>query len=407
MEASRNFRLSMLAKLALVPLALIALFLLVQVVWGLVVYPPEYVFRVLRWGQSDALDWQKFPNHALLASSQPYVFDEEEDPTVPVKLAALAGVDDWEAFLTNSHTQAFLVIQDGRIVYQGYFNGSHPDTIVTSFSVAKSFTSALVGIAIGEGAIRSVDDPVTDYLPELALRDARFEQISVRDLLRMASGMDYQEMRLLMLSGDDPLTTYYPDQRWLALNNTQIVEPPGQHFLYNKYHPQLLGMILERATGMPVTSYMQAKLWTPLGMAYGGSWSTDSLESDFEKMEAGVNARAVDFAKLGQLYLQDGAWRDKQVVPRSWVADSTQPWPASRDGYYPASFADRPGGGYYSYMWWGFLRPDGYDFCAAGDKGQYIYVSPSKRLVIVRNGTDYGVPSAVWWNIFYGFAADA
>ncbi len=223
----------------------------------------------------------------------------------------------------------------------------------------------------------------------------------------MASGLEYQEMRFLIFSGDDPLTTYYPDQRWIALNNTHVVEPPAEHFLYDKYHPQLLGMILERATGMPVTAYLQAKLWTPLGMAYDGSWSTDSLDSDFEKMESGVNARAVDFAKLGQLYLQGGAWQGQQLVPETWVADSTQPWPVNRPDYYPASIADRPGGGYYGYMWWGFLRPDGYDFCAAGDKGQYVYVSPAKRLVIVRNGTDYGVPSAVWWNIFYRFATDA
>ncbi len=407
MKASRILRWSTVIKLALAPVILVALFLVAQVVWGLLVYPPEYVFRVLRWGQSDAFDWQKFPSHTLTAASNSYSFDLAEDPTVPARLAELAGVEDWDAFLEQNQTQAFLVIRDGRIVYQGYFNDTRPNSTLTSFSVAKSFTSALIGIAVGEGAIQSVNDPITEYLPELAARDARFDQITIRDLLRMASGLEYQEMRFPGLNGDDPLTTYYPDQRWLGLNNTHIAEPPAQHFLYNKYHPQLLGMILERATGMSVTGYLQAKLWTPLGMAYDGSWSTDSLESDFEKMETGVNARAVDFAKLGQLYLQGGVWQGEQLVPELWVADSTQPWPVDRPDYYPTSIAGQLGGGYYGYMWWGFLRPDGYDFSAAGDKGQYIYVSPAGQLVIVRNGTDYGIPPSEWWSLFYRFATDA
>ncbi len=176
MKANRKFRGSTLVKLALAAVIVLALVLAVQVIWALVIYPPEYVFRVLRWGQSDAFDWQKFPSHALDASPQPYAFEMAEDPAVAAQLAALAGVDDWDVFLAKNQTQAFLVIQDGRIIYQGYFNGARPDSIVTSFSVAKSFTSALVGIAIGEGAIRSVDDRVTDYLPELAARDARFER---------------------------------------------------------------------------------------------------------------------------------------------------------------------------------------------------------------------------------------
>jgi CubicO group peptidase (beta-lactamase class C family) len=406
MQQDARFRWGRLIRYALYPVGLFGLFLVVQIIWGLITYPPVYVIRVLRWGDSDVFDWQKFPSHKLTAAARPSTFDLAEDPAVPSRLAELAGVEDWDTFLMQNHTQTFLVVRDGKVVYQGYFNQTRPDSIVTSFSVAKSFTSALIGIAIEEGAISSVDDPVTDYLPELAVRDVNFERVTIRDLLRMASGLEYQEMRFMLLSGDDPLTTYYPDQRCLALNNTHIDEPPGQHFQYNKYHPQLLGMILERTTGMSVTSYMQTKLWTPLGMAYDGSWSTDSLESDFEKMETGVNARALDFAKFGQLYLQGGAWQGRQVVPQAWVAESTQPWPVDLPDYYPAFVADQSGGGYYGYMWWGLLRPDGYDFSAEGDKGQFIYVSPSKRLVIVRNGTDFGLPSSEWVDLFYRFASD-
>ena len=146
---------------------------------------------------------------------------------------------------------------------------------MVSFSTAKSFTSALIGIAIQEGAIKSENDPITDYLPELAARDARFQKITIHDLLGMASGIRFDEKRF-MWHDESNLTYRFTDLRSLALNKTVIIEPPGQTFLYNDYNPILLGMILERATGKPVTDYLQEKLWTPLGMEFGGSWTLDS-----------------------------------------------------------------------------------------------------------------------------------
>jgi CubicO group peptidase (beta-lactamase class C family) len=165
-------------------------------------------------------------------------------------------------------------------------------------------------------------------------------------------------------------------------------------------------MILERATGMPVTTYMQGRLWDPLGMEFAGSWSTDSVKSDFEKMETGVNARAIDFLKLGALYLDGGSWQGKQLISKDWVEESTSPLlPDNYAAYYNDFVKAMPGQGYYKYMWWGMAHDDGtYDFTAEGDKGQYIYVSPRKNMVIVRNGVDYGIPSHAWLALFYGFA---
>jgi CubicO group peptidase (beta-lactamase class C family) len=273
--------------------------------------------------------------------------------------------------------------------------------------VAKSFTSALVGIAIQEGYIGSVDDAITDYLPELAQRDERFQDITIRHLLLMASGLEYEEFRPLLFNSDDPLTTYYPDQRKLALENTHIVDPPGQYFQYNKYHPQLLGMILERATGMRVTRYLQTRIWDKIGMAYAGSWSTDSERSDFEKMETGVNARGLDFARFGVLYLNGGSWQGEHVIAKEWVDESTSPYiPESSPAYYSEWFSSLPGTGYYKYMWWGMARgSEGYDFAAIGDKGQFIYISPQKDLVIVRNGIEYGITLVDWLDLFYNFSS--
>jgi CubicO group peptidase (beta-lactamase class C family) len=161
--------------------------------------------------------------------------------------------------------------------------------------------------------------------------------------------------------------------------------------LYNNYNPLLIGMILERVTGGTVTAYLQEKLWDPLGMEYGGSWSLDS-KGGFEKLESGINARAIDFAKFGYLYLNNGAFNGSQVVPAEWVAEST------RDN---GLIQDAPLG--YGYYWWiEKCDPDNPDFFALGDHGQFIYVSPLKHLVIVRHGEEYGLENAIeaWGGIF-------
>jgi CubicO group peptidase (beta-lactamase class C family) len=397
MNLTRVLRILILLAIGVLVLALAA---------AIVAYPPVYVYRVLAWQESDAFDWQKFPSHPLTAAPTAHHFEVALDPHVAELFGQLAHTDNWESFLAENETQAFLVIQDGTVLYENYFNDTRRDSIVTSFSVAKSFVSALIGLAIQDGYIQSVDDPITLYLPELAARDPGFKAITIRHLLLMASGLEYEAFRPLLLNGDDPLTTYFPDQRKLTLENTRIVDPPGQYFRYQKYHPQLLGMILERTTGMSVTRYLQIKIWDALGMEFGGSWSTDSQASDFEKMETGLNARAIDFAKFGVLFLNDGLWQGKPVITQTWVDESIQPYfPEDAEGYYPESFASMPGRGYYKYMWWGMAREGGaYDFAAEGDKGQFVYVSPQKKLVIVRHGIDFGIPTHEWLALFYEFA---
>jgi len=322
-------------------------------------------------------DYRVLPGRELTAGPEPFQFAPGASQETRVQAAFRSGsqIQDLDAYLAGAGTQAFLVIQDDTIIYERYFKGLRRDSLVTSYSVAKSFASALVGIAIQEGYIHSEADPITDYLPELAERDPRFKDIQVRHLLQMASGLRYDDDRLL-LPEDDNLTYGFDDLRHLALAETQVVAPPGQTFVYNNYNPLLLGLILERATGRPVTAYLQEKIWTPLGMEFDGSWSLDAEKNGFEKMESGINARAIDFAKLGRLYLNGGRWNGVQVVPADWVAAST------RD-----SRLIQGAPIYYGYMWWGErCNPDSQDFYAFGDRGQIVYVSPGSRLVIVRHG---------------------
>ncbi len=369
------------------------------------IYPPTYVFRLLRWGVADVGDYQRFPGRQLEASLTPFSFRQGLDEARIQGLFDAAGQADLDTVLAETGTQAFLVIQDDTILYERYLNGATRDSIVTSFSMAKSFTSALIGIAISEGHITSVDDRITHYLPELATRDPRFAAITIRDLLRMSSGIRYKEFPFL--NGDDAKTYYYPDLRQLALHDTQIVDTPGAKLLYNNYHPLLLGLILERATGVPVSTYLQEKIWKPIGMEFDGSWSLDSVSSNFEKMESGINGRAIDFAKFGRLFLNRGNWNGTQVIPAEWVTESTRPdvSPPSQ-GYYDGMPMLKERAGYYQYLWWGWRRGEqSYDFAAIGNYGQYIYVAPDKQLIIVRHGERYGMSMADWTEIFYTVAS--
>lgn len=390
----RKLRWVGLGLLVIAMLALIAAYL---------IYPPQFINRILRWGDSDVYDYQKFPERILEKAGTPFEFSINLDEDgVRTQFESVGDFNDFDSFLEKNRTQAFLVIQDDAILYEQYFNGAERDSIVTSFSTAKSFTSALIGIAIAEGHIQSVNDPITDYLPELEERDPAFAQITIRDLLMMSSGIKYSE------PPDNATTYYYPDLRHLALETTRIIDSPGNTFHYNNFHPLLLGLILERSTGTTVANYLQEKIWKPLGMEFSGSWSLD--ENGFEKMESGINARAIDFAKFGRLFLNQGSWDGKQVIPAAWVAESTQADTSlNYDHYYYDDFIFTDGRGYYKYMWWGMQREgQEYDFSAIGNKGQLIYISPEKNLLILRYGEAYGEygDAQGWVDLFYDFASE-
>ena len=363
-------------------------------------YSTGYMVREYFMDLGNADDYLTLPARELTAGPFPFQFAVDISKEILVQETFQSGaiIEDLDAFLADTGTWAFMVIQNDTIIYERYFKGYQHDSLVTSFSVAKSFDSALIGIAIGEGYIKSVNDPITDYIPELGERDPRFRDIQIRHLLMMASGLRFDEDTIL-LAQDDNLTYAFDDLRHLALTETEVVDQPGVTFLYNNYNPLLLGIILERATGRSVTAYLQEKIWDPIGMEYDGSWSLDSEESGFEKMESGINARPVDFAKFGRLYLNGGNWNGTKIVPPEWVAVSTQDNGLLQDA--PI---------YYGYMWWGEkCNPDSQDFLAMGNYGQYIYLSPEKNLIIVRNGEEYGVESSgeewvVWAEAFCKFA---
>ncbi len=370
----------------------------------------SYLARYILWNESEVEDKDKFPVRPIANAPPPFHFETAEPSNLfdamDLTSAGVTGPVNLSEYLAANQTTSFIVIHNDKILYEKYWNGYTRDSIVTSFSSAKSITSLLVGFAIDDGSIGSVDDPVVQYLPELSGKG--LDNLTIKHLLTMATGIRFTHLELFgihvdMPWDDNPRTYYEPNMRELALNVQAGDEPVGKYFRYNNYHPLLLGLILERAAGQSVASYLQEKVWQPLGMEYPASWSMDSSASGFEKMESGINARAIDFAKIGELMLHNGSWNGTQVISQDWVRESTTPDPNDLREW-KVFVENRKNNGYYKYMWWGKTGADGdYSFWAAGKYGQYIFVSPSNNVVIVRYGTGEGNVES-WGNLFVEIA---
>ena len=336
----------------------------------------SYLARYVFLNAVDITDYKVFPerpihNTAPVFHFQPAEKDEDITPTleqVVRKNAPGSRATTIDEFLAGNQTVAFLVIQNDRLLFERYYNGYTHDSICTSFSAAKSFVSALIGIALHEKLIHSLDDPITKYLPQLSA--PYWEAITIHHLVSMSSGLGYNE-NFFFPWNDKPRIYYSLDLRALAVKARKETQP-GTRFHYNNYNLVLLGMILERVTSSSVCSYLEEKVWKPLGMEFPASWSLDSQQSGMEKMESGLNARAIDFAKFGRLYLRRGDWNGVQIVPESWVVESTTVEPDAKWSNY-------------KYLWW-IARSGKGRFLAAGNLGQFIYVAPDKDCLIVRFG---------------------
>lgn len=379
------------------------------------VRPDDALFwaRQLAWGDSTLTDYERFPERTVANAGPAFHFQKDPPPGLFQSVEYRSGGEvkqlGFEEFLASTRTTSFIVVRNDVILYEGYFNGFRRDSILTSFSVSKSFTSALIGIAIDEGFIGSVNDRMTAYLPEL--KGSGLDSVTIRDLLMMSSGIRYvpddevSPLAEITQFTDTGLAYSHPNLRDLALHVHPDGKAPGTEFNYNEYHPSLLGLILERATGKTAAQYLQEKIWKPLGMEFPGSWNLDSEKDGFELMGSGVNGRAIDFAKFGRLFLHRGQWNGRQVVSEAWAVESTAPIPDDNRTWHV--YSDwKAANGYYKYMWWGRLRTDGgYDFMAQGHLGQWIFVCPQANVIIVRFGLDEGGVDS-WAEVFQSLAAD-
>ena len=283
-------------------------------------------------------------------------------------------------YLDAHHVRAFLVIRNDSIVYERYAEGYSDSTRSSSFSTAKSVTSALLGIALGTGAIASLDDPVTKYIPELQSREA-FKGITVRHLLEMRSGFEYTRTNGSWwhdLRSDDA-HFYYSTNVKASLAAQQRQDPPGARWAYKDSDTQLLGWVLERATGKTLAAQLEP-LWRGIGTEHDASWDLDR-KGGLENAASGLNVTARDFARFGRLYLNDGNWNGTQLVPGDWVRASTTLDSARVEPEVPTWWLMQ-----HNKLWWIPMQNWGADrdFFADGSRGQRLYVNRRLNTIIVQ-----------------------
>jgi CubicO group peptidase (beta-lactamase class C family) len=319
-----------------------------------------------------------FPTSRMTAAAEPFHFAAGEPIELPTAFPWRGGELATRTFLEDTDTAALLVVEKGHVRFEEYWLTGGPGITWLSMSVAKSFISALVGIAVEEGKIRSIENPITTYLPQL--NDSAYDGVRIKDILQMSSGAGWDE------TYGDPDSDINRFARILALGGSlndfatslERVREPGTYNHYNSTDTQVLGWLLAETTGGSVAAYMEEKLWHPLGMEADGFWMVD--DQRMEMAFGGLNATARDFAKLGELYRNHGRWRGREVVPAAWVEASVTPdAPHLLPGDHALS--DFPLG--YGYQWWVPEGDEG-EFSAIGVYNQFIYVNPTRKLVIVK-----------------------
>jgi len=300
-----------------------------------------------------------------------------DGPTSPLPLGpSMTMPTSYDRWVKDRSVTSTLVLHDGEIVFEAYYQGTDPDDRRIGWSIAKSYLSALFGILLDEGAIASLDDPVTKYVPTLA--GGAYDKATVRNVLHMASGVTFDEDyldydsdinnmgRVLALGGkmDD-----------FAAGLTETFAYPGDTWQYTSIDTHIVGMVVRGATGRSITNLMAEKLIKQLGLERAPLYLTDGVGVAF--VLGGLNITTRDYARFGQMILQNGSWQGHQIVPADWVAASTSP-----------SAPTQPGRIGYGYQWWVPVGARPGQFMGRGIYGQYLYIDQQSGVVIVTTGAD-------------------
>ncbi|MGZ8544257.1 MAG: serine hydrolase domain-containing protein [Flavisolibacter sp.] len=362
-----------------------------------------WVFRAYKVRRLELTDHKRLPSVVISGSDHPYPF---LDP-VPGK-TFFSMENEIDKLLAETKTAAFLVIRNDSLLYEKYFMGFDQASLLPSNSMAKSFTGTLVGIALKEGALKSLREPITNYLPALGESDARFHNITISHLLDMRSGLDFDEGRYNLC--DDAVKLGFRPNLTKHLMKAKIKEAPG-NFKYQSINTQLLGLIIEQATGQKLQDYFEEKLWKPMGTENSATWNVDSRKRKHILTSAGLNATVRDFAKIGRLYLDSGRAQQKQIINSAWVSTVANPDTMLKYEGYKNQWWNRRGSQFFkdsmalikkrrgrrniqptpdrnSY----FLVNQITAFNAFGFLEQIIYINPRKNLIIVRFGKSWPVP---------------
>ena len=325
-----------------------------------------------------------FPTRVVPKSTRPFLFpNAEKRMDIPGTFTFNDSVVNTQSYLDYTLTDALLIIHNDSIKYEYYSNGFEPSDLHISFSMSKSVISALFGIAIDEGLIKSIKNTVTDYLPEFV--GTGYDGVQIKDVLQMSSGVKFNEDYSDFNSDINVLGRYFAlgkPMKYFAKRLKKEREP-GTYNQYVSVDTQVLGMILTKATGMTVSEYMSKKLWEPLGAESEAHWIIDNEGMEF--VIGGLNCTARDYAKIGKLFLNSGKWQGQQLIPNDWVTASITPDAAHLMPGKRPSAKSKDG---YGYQWWIPLGADD-EFNAQGIYTQFIYVDPDKDMLIVKLSSNY------------------
>lgn len=279
-----------------------------------------------------------------------------------------------EEFLDRTYTNAMLIMKDGKVVYENYLNHSNPQTHFMGWSMTKSITAILTGIAYEEGLIKSLDDDIAQYLPEL--KKGAYKGVTVKQVLQMRSGVAYEESYEFNKPGiaaRNHITSLVKNvTRFVdAAKDIERAYKPGEFFAYKTIDTAVLGLLLERVTGKSLAAYTAEKLWEPMGAEANGFYIMDGEPGVGREFSgAGFNAVLRDYARIGQMVLNGGKLNGKQIVSAEWVTEMSKP---AGDESHPMD---------YGYQWWTVSKTPAYS--AIGLQGQFIFVDPSTDTVVVK-----------------------
>lgn len=332
--------------------------------------------KSMRYLVPDSKDSAKFKNVTIEKSIAPFRFSNNYPSRKHKSLE-----EQIDSSLLGTKTSVFLIIKNDSIIYQHLSEGTNLADKQPSFSMVKSFVGALVGIAIDRGEIKSTSELVIKYLPELAKNDERFQRLTIQHVLDMKSGFDFNERVFNPFS--KIVRMYYGADLVKMVRKLKMKREPNTVFEYQSINTQVLAMILEKATGKKLQFLLQEYLWKPLGTESDALWSLDN--NGHIKSFCCMYATALDFAKFGRLYLNDGNWEGKQIISKQWVHLTIDPDSLAKNRYKNQFWSAK---NYRSFDDVNSLNkePKVYDFKAQGMFNQSIYVNPQNKVIIVRLG---------------------
>ena len=364
--------------------------IVIIILLGLVIYGPKAirVYNVVHLFDQDKIvnnfiNMDKvFPSKPIKASSNPHIFnvrkfDLPEFYELEGKQHNLAEALDY------FKSDGLIVLQNGDLIYENYWQGNSQNQPHISWSVAKSFLSALIGIAYHDGLIEDLNDPITKYLEDF--QATGYANIPVKDILQMSSGIIFNEDYADYNSDINKFARALAQGTSMRdfAKKLENGKEPGTFNHYVSIDTQMLAMLLEEVTGKTVSQNLEEKIWTKIGMENDAYYMVD--DTGMEWALGGLNATLRDYAKFGLLYLNKGAWNGKQIVPEDWVnASHSLKEPHLQPG--DNELSSNTWG--YGYQWWvpGFPETD---YLAAGIYNQYIYIDPITKVVIAKTSSNY------------------